>query len=168
MSVRQRILAWTLEIHPSTTRRVYRAIRSGAAARCGCDACRNFDAARPRHYDERFRQILARAGVDPRKEDEVRLVTPLEGGRYLYAGRYVFCGQVLAGRPHRGFPFSTGDTDVFERISPELHVALRRWAAPAGPWIGFPCVRLEFLVVLPWVLPDPPRRPVGLEARGST
>ncbi len=160
--MRRKVLAWTVDMDPAATRAVYRRIARGAAVRCGCLPCRNFHAARPAHFAPFFRQLLATFGVDPRKEFEVRWVTPVEGGRHLYAGAYVFVGEVVTGRPYRGFPFSYGDTDVFERISPEMHVALRRWMFPQGPWKGLPCVRLEFLAVLPWVLEEPGASAVDL------
>ena len=82
----------------------------------------------------------------------MRLVAPLEGERSLYSGWYAFRGEVLAGRPSRGFPFLRDEVDVFESVAPGAHLALRPWGAPDPPWAGAACVRLDFLVVLPWVL----------------
>ncbi|NOY45965.1 MAG: hypothetical protein GXP50_11030 [Deltaproteobacteria bacterium] len=162
MSVRQRVLAWTLEVDPAATRRLYRAVGAGFASGCGCLACRNFDAARPARYGPAFRKLLASLGVDPRKEREVRWVTPLEGGLHLYAGAYLCVGEIVAGRPYRGFPFAAGATDVFERVSERVHAAVRPWMAPEGAWAGRAVVRIEFLVMLPWVLPEGPERAVDL------
>ncbi|MEW6487270.1 MAG: hypothetical protein AB1578_05060 [Thermodesulfobacteriota bacterium] len=149
--MRRSVLAWTVEIDPAATRAAYALLRTGAAENCGCPACANFESARPRHYPEPFRAILTAVGADPRKELAVHLVAPLEEGLHLYAGAYAFCGEVLSGRPPRGFPFLREGVDVFERVAPGVHIALRPWAAPEEPWAGRPCVRLEFLVVLPWV-----------------
>jgi hypothetical protein len=149
--MRRSVLVWTVETDPAATRAAYARLRTGAAEACGCPACGNFQRVRPRLYPEPFQSLLASLGADPRKELAVRLVSPLEEGRQLYAGAYAFCGEVLAGRPTRGFPFQREEVDVFERVAPELHIALRPWAAPEEPWAGRPCVRLEFLVVLPWV-----------------
>ncbi len=162
MSVRRRILAWELAADPAATRALYRTIPAGFAARCGCPACRNFDAARPAGYGPEFRALLASLGVDGRKETEVRWVTPLETGLHLYAGFYACAGEVVGGRPYRGFPFATAATDVFERVAPHLHAAIRAWLAPAPPWAGRPALRIEFLVALPWVLPEKPEKPVDL------
>ncbi|MFU8857113.1 MAG: hypothetical protein ACNA8S_08915 [Deferrisomatales bacterium] len=145
------MLVWTVEIDAAATRAAYRRIRAGAAETCGCSACENFDRVRPRLYPEPFRQALGALAVDSRKELSVRLVSPLEGGLHLYAGSYAFCGEVLSGRPARGFPFLREEVDVFERVAPGAHLALRPWLAPEGCWEGKACVRLEFLLVLPWV-----------------
>lgn len=149
--MRRSVLVWTVELDPAATRAAYARLRTGAARACGCPACANFDRARPRLYPEPFRALLASLAADPRKELAVRLVSPLEQGGHLYAGAYAFCGEVLAGRPARGFPFLREEVDVFERVAPGVHIALRPWAAAEEPWAGRPCVRLEFLVVLPWV-----------------
>lgn len=145
------------------TRDAYQGLPDGAAARCACPACRNFHTARPRHYDEAFRQLLASVGVDPRKEEAVRLVTPLEGDQYLYSGRYLLLGEIVTGRPHRGFPWVRDDLDVFEKLAPGTHLALRPWAGEGGVWQGRPCLRFEFLVALPWVIEQPGAPAVNLD-----
>jgi hypothetical protein len=91
--------------------------------------------------------------IDPRKEASVRLVSPLEGHRHLYTGTYGFCGYILSGRPFRGFPVAREEVDVFERVGGDAQVAVKLWDRPAAPWPAG-CVRLEFLVVLPWVIED--------------
>ncbi len=149
--MRRSVLVWTVELDLGATRDAYRRVRVGEAGICGCPSCVNFQRARPRLYPEPFCQLLATVAVDPRKELAVRLVAPLEEGLQLYTGAYAFCGEVLSGRPSRGFPFLREEVDVFERVAPGVHIALRPWPAPEGPWAGRPCVRLEFLVVLPWV-----------------
>lgn len=160
--MRQTLLAWTVETDPAGTRSIYRLIESGAARRCGCGPCRNFDAARPEHFPAGLLQLLSAAAVEPKKEVAVRLVSPLEGDAHLYAGTYAFCGHILSGRPYRGFPFLREEVDVFEHVGNDAHVALRPWPAPEGEWRGSSCVRLEFLVVLPWVLGDRGTRAVNL------
>jgi len=150
--MRQVLLAWTVATDPVATQNVYREIRVGAAATCGCAPCRNFDTARPALYPRTLSELLDAAAIDPCKETKVKLVAPLEHGLQLYAGTYLFCGEILAGRAFRGFPFLKDEVDVFERIGDTAHVALRPWLCPEAPWAPRPCVRLEFLVVLPWVL----------------
>jgi hypothetical protein len=150
--VRHNLYGWTVESDPARTRALYRAQDRGAATRCGCADCRNFSVARPEHFPPPFTALLETLAIDPCKEAVVSLVVPLEGRRGLYSGSYLFCGSLLTGRPHRGFPFLRERVDVFEQIHPEAHVALRPAADPDAPWAGAVCVRLEFLVVLPWVL----------------
>ncbi len=146
------ILAWSVEADLAATRQAYERIAAGASRRCGCPSCRNFDVVRPDHYPEAFCDILDAVGVDACKERAVRLVAPLEGGLHLYAGTYLFCGTLLTGRPYRGFPFACEEVDVFEKVAEGTHVALRPWDRPEDPWLGWPCTRCEFLVILPWVL----------------
>jgi hypothetical protein len=152
--MRRNLLAWTVEVDRVATREAYLRVVAGAAATCGCPSCRNFDLARPRLFPEALREALASVGVDPTKEDSVRLIAPLEGEFSLYCGWYIFRGGVLAGRPSRGFPFLREEVDVFECVAPGAHLALRPWQARKPPWAGAPCVRLDFLVVLPWVLDE--------------
>ncbi len=160
--MRHALLAWTVVTDPVATESVYGQIRAGASALCGCAPCANFDAARPTHYPSVFRELLHAIAIDARKETRVRLVTPLEHGFQLYAGTYLFCGDILAGRAFRGFPFLREEVDVFECVASTVHVALRPCLDPEGPWIPWHSVRLEFLVVLPWVLESPWISPVEL------
>lgn len=153
--MRRRVLSWTVESDPGGTRWAYEQSSGGAAARCPCGACRNFAAARPEHYPPELQGLLSDLGVDPTKELAVRLVTPLENHRYLYSGRYLLPGELLAGRPPRGFLEADAPVDVFERLAPAAHVALRVCAPPGAPWPPGPCLSLEVLVVLPWVIGGP-------------
>lgn len=163
--MRQVLLAWTVSTDDVATREMYRKVGEGAATRCGCRSCRNFDTARPAHYPESFCDLLAAAAIDPRKETKVRLVTPLEQGHHLYSGTYLLCGEILAGRSFRGFPFVREEIDVFESVAPTVHVALRPFPNPGPPWSERPCVRLEFLVVLPWAIEGEGATPVELHDR---
>jgi len=163
--MRQALLAWTVSTEDVATRETYGKIGEGAAARCGCRSCRNFDAVRPAPYPQGFCDLLAAAAIDPRKEARVRLVTPLERGRHLYSGTYLFCGAILAGRSFRGFPFVKEEIDVFECVAPTVHVALRPCSHPEPPWGDRPCVRLEFLVVLPWAIEGAGATAVDLRER---
>jgi hypothetical protein len=167
--VRCSLLAWTVDSDPARTGALYRVVDQGAAVRCGCADCRNFSQARPKHFPPPFGSLLESLAVDPQKEATVSLVTPLEGRRSLYSGSYLFCGSLLAGRPHRGFPFLRERVDVFEQIHPEAHIALRPGINSDHPWSSAECVRLEFLVVLPWVLAGERQHVIDLDraARGD-
>ena len=165
--MRQNLFAWTVETDPTHTRLLYRAVPSGAAVRCGCRDCHNFDAARPDHFPSPLAELLASLAVDPRKEVAVSMVAPLEGNRSLYSGGYLLTGAILAGRPHRGFPFINERVDVFEQIHPHAHVSFRPVQGSEEPWTVTHCIRLEFLVVLPWVLRESHMPPVNLD-RGDT
>ena len=168
--MRRSLLAWIVEVNRAATREAYLQVLSGAASACGCPSCRNFALVRPRLFPEPFLQALTSLGVDPTKEVSVRLIAPLEGELALYSGCYAFCGEVLAGRPSRGFPFLREEVDVFECVAPGAHLALRPWQAPGRPWSGARCVRLDFLVVLPWVLDEEGAPAVNLDRdpRGLT
>lgn len=150
--MRIRLLAWTVDADRDATERVYREVGGGAAESCGCPPCRNFAAARTEFLPAALHAALREVGAVPAKEHAVRLVAPLETDRNLYTGTYVFCGSIVAGRPYRGFPFLTEKVDVFESIGDDAHLALRPWSLPVGPWHGRPCLQLEFLVLLPWLL----------------
>lgn len=154
MKMRRSILVWTIESDPEITASTYEGITQSAAKQCSCSTCRNFDAARPQYYPKVFTDILESVLIDPSKEFSVRMVAPLEKGFHLYAGTYLFHGKILAGRPYRGFPFLCDEVDVFERVGPEVHAAFRPLANPEGPWAGKPCIRFDFLAILPWVISD--------------
>ncbi len=153
--MRRRLLSWTVESDPAATRRAYEITGGGAAARCPCAPCRNFASARPEHFPPELRELLADLGVDAAKEVAARLVTPLEGHRFLYSGRYLLLGVILAGRPPRGFLEAEASVDVFERLAADAHVTLRTSPPPGPPWPPGPCLSLELLVVLPWVIEAP-------------
>lgn len=159
--MRRSLLAWTVDTRPEVTDFLYRAVGGGSARRCGCAPCLNFDQARPAHFPEAFRVLLAELRIDPAKEAAVRLVSPLEGNNHLYFGAYGFHGILLAGRPFRGFPIAKEEVDVFERVGGDVQVALRTWVHPPPPWSDGATVSLEFLVVLPWLLPADGPPPVG-------
>lgn len=157
------MLSWVVESDSACTRSLYRLVTEGAAERCGCLDCQNFQTARPKNFPTPFAELLTSLSVDLHKEVGVSLVAPLEGKRSLYSGNYLFCGSIVAGRPHRGFPFLAERVDVFDQVHPEAHVALRPFSGSDLPWRDQPCVRVEFLVVLPWVLAGDRARPIDLD-----
>ena len=152
-TVRKSVLAWTVAADPEATASLYSTLEAGSARRCGCPPCRNFEEARPGLFPAGFRSLLGDLRIDPFKEAALRLVSPLEGRRQLYSGVYGFCGILLAGRPFRGFPIAKEEVDVFEHVGADAQVALKPWSHPPPPWTDGSTVRLEFLVVLPWLLP---------------
>jgi hypothetical protein len=162
LTTRRTLLAWRLDFDIDRTAGLYRTLDRGAARECGCSHCRNFALARPEHYPEAFRRLLKVLRIDPSKELSINLISPLEGSRHLYAGSYAFCGGILGGRPPRGFPLVEAEVDVFEQVGQGAHVALKPWAAPPSPW-PHPCVRLDFLVDLPWLLREEGDRRIDLE-----
>jgi len=143
---------WVFEHDPKETAKNYEATIS-AAESCMCPGCANYQAVRQDHFPESFTRFLLAMGVDHFKELSVRRVAPLDAGHSLYAGSFGVAGAILEGPGDENV--NGLRLDVFEEVSPKVHVALRSWPNPPGPWAADRCVRIRFLMILPWQGEDP-------------
>lgn len=144
---------WTLECDPEETRKIYATAPGGAAVTCGCLGCINFDNVRDANFSEPFRAILEPLGIDIEKVMSVRRVAPLDAGTSLYAGSYALVGKIVEGDEDLRMECSLAD--VYERVDEKTNIAMRIWRTPPQPWSDVECVRIRFLMVLPWEGEDP-------------
>lgn len=144
---------WTVQYDPEGSALLYRAMESGAARTCGCPGCSNYLAVRADHFPAPFASFLEGLGVDAAKEVSVRRVAPLDSGHSLYAGSFALKGKIIEGPEESDV--EGWRLDVFEALGEGAHLAFRKWTNPPPPWDGEECVRLRFLLTLPWEGEDP-------------
>jgi hypothetical protein len=144
---------WKLECDPDETRRLYTETAGGAALTCGCPGCVNFDKVRDANFPVALRALLEPLGIDIDKVISVRRVAPLDSGTSLYAGSFALAGKIVEGDEDLRMECSLAD--VYERVDEKTNIALRVWKTPPAPWNEVACVRIRFLMVLPWEGEDP-------------
>jgi hypothetical protein len=134
----------TVRFDREATLNMYRAL---PADQCDCSGCRNFAAQRENIYPQEFARFLGVLGVDPTKEREVfdldcDLSHPdkltLYGGWFLFVGELIGGGKVEL-KPVEDFAYCF--TSHFPMTTLLKDVKL--------------CA-VEFLVKIPWILPEPP------------
>jgi hypothetical protein len=147
---------WELECDPIATKQGYLQILSGAPETCGCVQCRNFAAARTEIYPEPVLRLFEDLGVAADREAEVYHNCQVAPGRHNYGGWFHFIGSIAA------------DADVSRQIAPnawtfDLEKVTDRFELGFTRRIGLlnkvfhahPVVQLEFIAIVPWVLPEP-------------
>jgi hypothetical protein len=122
------------------TRRAYLTITEGAAKRCGCPTCRNFDAQRETVFPEAFKRLLDELGIDRQKEADAHECSSKGlqrtcGGWFYLAGELIKPGERL--------------TDVV----PGFQYFFR--SAGTSSEFG-DMLALEFVAEMPWVLAEEP------------
>ncbi|PLX41558.1 MAG: hypothetical protein C0608_05320 [Deltaproteobacteria bacterium] len=133
------------------TGRIYKMAPKGSSWACRCSGCRNFDQIRPNGYPIEFKLLLKSLGINPKKEAHLKYIVPAGEGEALYAGTYGFIGEMPEAKE---LPPVIAGQDVFEPLGGRVWVSIRPWREPPGVWYGKPTLRLEFLMVLPWLLDE--------------
>jgi len=157
----ERLVGRLEEIDREGTRRAYGRIPAEHPDRCPCAGCKNFEKVRPALFPASFLALLEALGIDPLKEHDARYLVPLEGGMSLYAGTYGFAGK-MAEPPREASGETTWRSDVFEPVAPGAFVSFAPWLDAPFPWKSGRTLRLEFLLVLPWVDAGEPPAPLDL------
>jgi hypothetical protein len=127
------------------TKKAYLTIAEGAAKRCGCLTCRNFDAQRETAFPEEFKRLLDELGIDHQKEADSHEWSGKGslrkcGGWFYLAGELIEPGERL--------------TDVVPGFQ-----YFFRGAGIHGPLkdeFGPDLLALEFVAEVPWVLAEEP------------
>lgn len=143
---------WMLDCDTVLTGEIYAATDKGAADKCGCRGCENYLKGRDLHIEEPFRAMLTSLGVDPSKELSVRRVAPLDSKTSLYAGSFAVAGNIVEGPDHR--EKDGVRIDLFEEITGKTWYAFRAWTNPPPGWRETDCMRLRFLIIADWLLPE--------------
>jgi hypothetical protein len=144
---------WTLECDVEKTAALYAESKEGAALVCGCPGCENYEKVRLAYFPAALRGLLEPMGVDVDKVVSVRRVAPLDSETSLYAGSFAVAGKIVEGEEDHRMECSLAD--VYERVDEKTHIALRKWRSPPAPWSEVECVRIRFMMVLPWEGEDP-------------
>jgi len=95
---RIRFARWEVSCDPDATRKAYEALEPEVVRSCECFHCRNYRMVAEKAYPPEFLDLLARLGIDPRKESKLENsgVRP-EEGMHIYDGWYSFVGKVESG-----------------------------------------------------------------------
>jgi hypothetical protein len=92
---------WKIKCDVEATREAYAMIERGGPEECGCNTCKNFDAARQYAYPQEVRSLLEQLGIDINKEAEVYYNCKLESGLHSYGGWFHFIGSIEEGSDSR-------------------------------------------------------------------
>ena len=142
---------WTLRAEPEKTRAAYAGLMS-ASERCGCNICKNFQAARDRVFGDEARALFLELGVDYTREVEVVHTHRISRGRHAYEGWFHLFGIVEGGRDAyvpRGDFFAV----ELEPCGPTLSLGFTaRLRGVSSAWVNAPMVQLEFAAIAPWLL----------------
>lgn len=135
---------WRVEVDATATRSVYRQITEGAEA-CTCDHCQSFANHRDEIYSPPVRELLARLGIDYRREDEVWYASLPDD--HDCVGGHQFVGRMLDGPsvPDQGeMKFVPVDEGFAVLVRPQTRTPLRKPMAKAFD-DGQDLVELSFL-----------------------
>lgn len=144
---------WEVECDVDATDENYAETQACAATTCGCPGCENYEKVRAEHFPKPLAELLVPLGVDLDKVISVRRVAPLDDKSSLYAGSFAIAGKIVQGDEDLRLECSLAD--IYEQVGERAHIALRKWRTPPEPWSADNCVRIRFLMVLPWMGADP-------------
>lgn len=136
----------TIRFDREQTRRVYSALTTGDAERCGCSSCLNFAAQRQAAYPESFRLLLGQLGIDPETEGEV-YECGSEDRLYVYGGWFYFVGEFVE-------PGERANTSLGSHFQYWFGDAKRLPKAQVD--FGEKVLSLEFVTRVPWVISRKP------------
>jgi hypothetical protein len=142
---------WTLRAEPDKTLAAYVGLVA-ASERCGCNICKNFQAAREQIFGEEARALFEQLGVDRTREIEVAHTHRIARGRHAYEGWFHLFGVIDSGRDAyvpRGDLFAVELEPCGETLSVGFTSHLRGVSAA---WVNAPIVQLEFAAIVPWML----------------
>jgi hypothetical protein len=137
---------YRLSVDIDRTREAYATIQTGGPEECGCDPCKNIVANRATIYPPALITLLAKLGVDPKKEAEVYHTCRLRPGVHSYGGWFHVIGEVVQ------------DADELVALAPGVRVWFKNGAAVAqDAFKTQPVMRVEMELEIPWKidLPEP-------------
>ena len=142
---------WTLRAEPEKTRAAYAGLVA-ASERCGCNICKNWEAARVDVFGDEARALFAELGVDYTREIAVVHTHRIARGRHAYEGWFHVFGVMESGRDAyvpRGDLFAVELEPCGETLSLGFTARLR---GVSSAWVNAPMVQLEFAAIVPWLL----------------
>jgi hypothetical protein len=147
------VARWLIEHDPDATRRCFALLPVGTG--CGCNQCRNFEAAAGRTFPADFIALADALGVDPSKPADLCHWCREPSGLYLTGGWFHLVGSIVAGEDLIHEVHGTGRFQ-FEELVPGLEFGFTTRLALVPPvFAGLPVLQLEFQARVPWVLTDP-------------
>jgi hypothetical protein len=137
---------WQLRCDPDATRQVYLRLTSGYADACGCLDCRNFIASRPLIFHGERLDLLEKLGIDPSRETQIYKIG--SGAEGFYEGSFHFVGSIEVPQD----PFVDPDLP----LDPDFRFFFHCSGRVPEAFAGLEAVALNFRVVVPWVIDQPP------------
>jgi hypothetical protein len=142
---------WTVRAEPEKTRAAYQSLVA-ASERCGCNICKNYQAARERVFGAEAQELLRQLGIDGTREVEILHTHRISRGRHAYQGWFHLFGALESGKDAyvpRGDAFALevegcGDSLSFGFTS--------RLSLVSNVWVNAQILQLEFTAIVPWVL----------------
>src|SRR5512140_348540 len=143
---------WTVRAEPEKTRAAYTGLVA-ASERCGCNICRNYQAARDQVFGDEPRALLGQLGIDPTREIEVLHTHRIARGRHAYQGWFHLFGALESGKdayvPRGPEAFALELEACGEQLSFGFTTRL---ALVSNVWVNAQVIQLEFAAIVPWVL----------------
>lgn len=124
---------------------------------CECDGCINYELAVAQVSSE-VRKMFKRLGVDIKKPAEV-YVNCSENNILLYGGFYHLCGTIIRGESPwkivsetKASTVSHLNEDKMICFEKNFRIAFQEGCALLDENFPWPCIQMEIVVYLPWVL----------------
>lgn len=143
---------WTVRAEPEKTRAAYAGLVA-ASERCGCNICKNYQAARDRVFAGEPLALLTQLGVDLTREIEILHTHRIARGRHAYQGWFHLFGSIESGKdayvPRGPETFAVELEASGEAVSFGFTTRL---ALVSNAWVNAQVIQLEFAAIVPWVL----------------
>lgn len=147
---------WELECDPIATNHGYLQLTSGAPELCGCVPCRNFAAVRHKIYPAPVLRLFEELGIVVGREAEVYHNCQVEPGWHNYGGWFHFVGTIAAGTDASRQIAPNAWAFDMEKVNDRFELCFtRRIGLLSKVFEGHPVLQLEFIAIVPWVLPEP-------------
>jgi hypothetical protein len=124
---------------------------------CECDGCRNYELA-VEQVSSKVREMFKQLGLDIKKPAEV-YVNCSENNILLYGGFYHLCGTINKGEPPWEIVSETKTSTVSHLnenkmicLEKSFRIAFQEGCALLAEDFPRPCIQMEIVAYLPWVL----------------
>lgn len=150
---------YILDIDTEETKNYYRSERYVSEG-CDCDGCQNYALASDQLTFE-VSKLFSELGIDIKKPAEV-YVNYSENNILCYGGFYHICGKIIEGESPWVITLETEDTmtshleeENMIGIANNYKIAFQEECSLLGKNFPRPCIQMEILAYLPWILKKP-------------
>lgn len=150
---------YILDINAEETRNYYTSERYISEG-CDCDGCQNYELAADQITFE-VSKLFEELGVDIKKPAEV-YVNYSESNILCYGGFYHICGKIIKGESPWVITEKTEDTMTSHLVEKNMidiannyKIAFQEECSLINKNFPRPCIQMEILAYIPWVLKKP-------------
>jgi 8-oxo-dGTP pyrophosphatase MutT (NUDIX family) len=144
---------WKLQCDSFATREAYEQIAHGGPEDCGCNACKNFAAARRYVYPTDVRELFEELGIDINKEAEVYHNCKLDSGLHDYGGWFHFVGSIEDGADSKRQIAENSFRFDLEPSNDQFAIGFTAYTSLVPESFGDQAlVQIEFEAKIPWVI----------------